>query len=123
MYLGQSLADLEGKEHPMLGVIPAVSRMSDKRLTLGYREVEAASDGPLLRKGQRVRGHEFHWSTLDQPPSAGQSVYRVVNQDNRMEGFQVGSVWASYIHVHLGSHPSLPRRFVDTCAATVPSDT
>ena len=80
MYLGQSLADLEGKEHPMLGVVPAVSRMSDKRLTLGYREVEAASDGPLLRKGQRVRGHEFHWSTLDQPPSAGQSVYRVVNK-------------------------------------------
>ena len=123
MYLGQSLADLEGKEHPMVGVVPAVSRMSDKRLTLGYREVEAASDGPLLRKGQRVRGHEFHWSTLDQPPPAGQSVYRVVNQDNRMEGFQVGSVWASYIHVHLGSHPSLPRRFVDTCAGTVPSDT
>ena len=122
MYLGQSLADLEGKEHSMLGVVPAVSRMSDTRLTLGYREVEAASDGPLLRKGQRVRGHEFHWSTLDQPPSAGQSVYRVVNQDNRMEGFQVGSVWASYIHIHLGSHPSLPRRFVDTCAGTVPSD-
>ena len=122
MYLGQSLADLEGKQHPMVGVVPAVSRMSDKRLTLGYREVEAASDGPLLTKGQQVRGHEFHWSTLEQPPSAGQSVYRVVNQDNRTEGFQVGSVWASYIHIHLGSHPSLPKRFVDTCAATARSD-
>ena len=118
MYLGRSLADLEGKEHPMVGVIPAVSRMSDKRLTLGYRELEASSNGPLLRKGQKVRGHEFHWSTLDQPPTPEQSVYRVVSQDNRAEGFQVGSVWASYIHVHLGSHPSLPRRFVDTCAGT-----
>ena len=107
MYLGQSLADLEGKEHPMLGVVPAVSRMSDKRLTLGYREVEAASDGPLLRKGQRVRGHEFHWSTLDRPPSAGQSVYRVVNQDNRVEGFQVGSV-LGVVHPRPPGKPPFP---------------
>ena len=117
MYLGQSLSDLEGAQHTMTGVIPAVSRMSSKRLTLGYRELEAMSDGPLLRKGQTVRGHEFHWSTLDVPPDPARSVYRVVDQDGRVEGFQLGSVWASYIHVHLGSHPSLPRRFVDTCAA------
>ena len=122
MYLGQSLSDLEGGEHTMTGVISAVSRMSSERLTLGYREVEAMSDGPLLRKGQTVRGHEFHWSTLDMPPDPAQSVYRVVDQDGRLEGFQAGSVWASYIHVHLGSHPSLPRRFVETCASTRASD-
>ncbi len=116
MYLGQSLSDLDGVQHQMTGVIPAVSRMSNERLTLGYREIEAVSDGPLLTKGQKVRGHEFHWSTLDQQPDSNQSVYRVINQDSRAEGFQVGSVWASYIHVHLGSHPSLPRRFVETCS-------
>lgn len=117
MYLGQNLFDLEGGQHTMTGVIPAVSRMSGKRLTLGYRELEAMSDGPLLRRGQTVRGHEFHWSTLDLPPDPAQSVYRVLDQDGRVEGFQLGSVWASYIHVHLGSHPSLPLRFVETCAA------
>ena len=115
MYLGQSLSDLDGGQHAMTGIIPAISRMSSTRLTLGYREVEAVSDGPLLLKGQMVRGHEFHWSTLE-PADPVRPVYRVVNQDSRAEGFQLGSVWASYIHVHLGSHPSLPRRFVDTCA-------
>ncbi|CUV03058.1 Cobyrinic acid A,C-diamide synthase [hydrothermal vent metagenome] len=39
-----------------------------------------------------------------------------MNQDNRADGFQVGSVWASYIHIHLGSDPSLAPRFVETCA-------
>jgi cobyrinic acid a,c-diamide synthase len=116
MYLGKSLSDLDGNQHPMTGIISAVSRMSSKRLTLGYREVEAVADGPLLRQGQTLRGHEFHWSTLDPPPDLAQAAYRVVNQDGRAEGFQLGSVWASYIHVHLGSHQSLPRRFVDTCA-------
>jgi cobyrinic acid a,c-diamide synthase len=115
MYLGQSLSDLEGTHYPMVGVIPVVSSMIGRHLTLGYREVESCTDSPLLRRGQRVRGHEFHWSVLEQPPDPGQSVYRVTDQNNRPEGFQVGSVWASYIHIHLGSEPSLAPRFVDTC--------
>ncbi len=116
MYLGRSLSDLEGVQYPMVGAIPAVSSMTGRRLTLGYREVESCTDSPLLRRGQRVRGHEFHWSVLEQPSDPEQSVYRVTDQDNRPEGFQVGSVWASYIHIHLGSDPSLAPRFVETCA-------
>jgi cobyrinic acid a,c-diamide synthase len=118
MYLGHSLSDLEGVQYPMIGAIPVVSSMTGKRLTLGYREVESCTNSPLLQRGQRVRGHEFHWSVLGEPPDPEQAVYRVVDQDRRPEGFQVGSVWASYIHIHLGSHPSLARRFVETCAAT-----
>ena len=62
-----------------------------------------------------MRGHEFHWSVLTEQPTPEQAVYRVVDQENRLEGFRVGSVWASYIHVHLGSAPGLARRFVETC--------
>ncbi len=116
MYLGQSLSDLEGVHYPMVGAIPVVSSMVGRQLHLGYREVESCTDSPLLRKGQRVRGHEFHWSVLEQPADPEQSVYRVVDQDNRPEGFQTGSVWASYIHIHLGSDPTLAKRFVETCA-------
>ena len=116
MYLGQSLSDLEGVQHTMVGAIPVVSSMVGRQLHLGYREVESCTDSPLLRKGQRVRGHEFHWSVLEQPADPEQAVYRVVDQDNRPEGFQAGSVWASYIHIHLGSDPTLAKRFVETCA-------
>jgi len=117
MYLGKSLSDLEGVTHPMIGVIPAESSMSQSRLTLGYREVESCSDSPVLQEGQRVRGHEFHWSTLAQQPEADESVYKVVDQDNRPDGFRKGNVWASYVHIHLGSRPGLASRFVETCAA------
>lgn len=116
MYLGRSLSDLEGAQHPMVGTIPAVSAMSSQRLTLGYREIESRTDSPLMRRGQRVRGHEFHWSTLEEPPKPENSVYWVVDQENRADGFQSGSVWASYVHIHLGSDHSLAPRFVDTCA-------
>ncbi len=118
MYLGNSLSDLDGRQFPMVGAIPVVSSMEGRRLHLGYREVEACAEGPLLRAGERVRGHEFHWSVLQDPPGEESAAYRVVNQAGRPEGFRNGSVWASYIHVHLGSRPGLAKRFVDTCAAT-----
>ena len=115
MYLGKSLSDLDGVTHSMIGVIPAESAMSQSRLTLGYREVESCSDSPVLLKGERVRGHEFHWSTLAQQPAAEESVYKVIDQDNRPDGFRTGNVWASYVHIHLGSRPGLASRFVETC--------
>ena len=117
MYLGKSLSDLEGATHSMVGVIPAESAMSESRLTLGYREVESCSDNPVLQTGQRARGHEFHWSTLAQQPRSEESVYKVVDQDNRPDGFRTGNVWASYVHIHLGSRPGLAARFVETCTA------
>ena len=115
MYLGRSLSDLDGAEYPMVGALPVITSMSNRRLTLGYREVEACEGTPILDRGQRVRGHEFHWSVLTEQPTPEQAVYRVVDQENRLEGFRVGSVWASYIHIHLGSAPGLARRFVETC--------
>ena len=118
MYLGKGLTDFEGTLHSMAGLIPVSSSMPASRLVLGYREVEAMTEGPLLRRGQRVRGHEFHWSVQEGAPSDRDAAYSVLNQDGRLEGFRSGSVWASYIHLHLGSDPSLAPRFIEVCAAT-----
>lgn len=117
MYLGRRLTGFDGIAHPMAGLIPAASAMSQSRLSLGYREVEARHNGPLLTAGQRIRGHEFHWSTLERTPQDAEAVYRVINQHGRPDGFRAGSVWATYVHVHLGSAPGLAPRFIQTCAA------
>lgn len=116
MYLGAALVDFDNTRHEMAGLIHVESSMHKSRLTLGYREVEALSDGPLLTRGQAVRGHEFHWSIQKEPPTPEQAVYAVLNQDGRLEGLRNGSLWASYIHLHMGSHQSLARRFVDVCS-------
>ena len=118
MYLGNTLVDLDGTHHDMAGLIPVSSSMAESRLVLGYREVEALADGPLLTRGQRVRGHEFHWSVQEVNPTEGDAMYSVLDQEGRPEGFRSGTVCASYIHLHLGSDPSLARRFVDTCASS-----
>jgi cobyrinic acid a,c-diamide synthase len=121
MYLGTSLTDFDGNRHEMVGVLPVESSMEKSRLTLGYREVQALVDGPLLSQGQRIRGHEFHWSVSTIEHDSSTAAYEVVNQDGRLEGIRQGNVWASYIHLHLASAPGTAQRWVETCVNVMQS--
>jgi len=114
MYLGRSIGDLQGNEYPMVGAIPVSSQIDSPRLSLGYRTVQALGDGPILRQGEIVRGHEFHWSV---PENAADSpnAYCVIDKGRRLEGFHRRKLLASYIHLHLGSLPSMAVRFIDNC--------
>ncbi len=114
MYLGESLGDLDGNEYSMVGIIPVSSQIDRPRLSLGYRTVEALSDGPILHRGEIVRGHEFHWSVLKNK-TKGDSAYRVLEKGGYNEGFQKANLLASYIHLHLGSWPPMAPRFVENC--------
>lgn len=113
MALGESLTTFDGETLPMFGVLPVSSRMQRETLTIGYREVEAVRQSPLMQPGTRVRGHEFHWSVAE-PPPAGLAAYRVTDSD-RLEGFSVGEILASYVHLNLAGAPELARNFVEAC--------
>jgi len=114
MYLGRNIRDLQGNEYPMAGAIPVSSQIDSPRLSLGYRTVQALGDGPILRQGEKARGHEFHWSVLDSSADAA-NAYRILDKEGRQEGFQKRKLLASYIHLHLGSLPSMASRFVENC--------
>jgi len=115
MYLGQGITDFQGARYGMVGLIPAWSSMENSRLTLGYRRVRSRGPGPLLRDGEEVRGHEFHWSVLESAPPMATAAYEILDQGKRPEGFRMGSVLASYVHLHLAAKKSLAPNFVDTC--------
>lgn len=125
MYLGTSLTDFEGVRHEMVGLLPVESSMEKSRLTLGYREIKALANGPLLSEGQTIRGHEFHWSISDVEDfsdgghSHASAAYEVISQDGRLEGIRQGSVWASYIHLHLAGAHGTAQRWVEMCANAV----
>jgi cobyrinic acid a,c-diamide synthase len=120
MALTESIIDLDGREHPMFGLLPGRSVMGGK-LTLGYRLARAAGDSWLLSSGEVVRGHEFHYSAWEGRPADVLPAYHLLSRDDRgafgEEGACLGSLWASYVHVHFGGQPELPLRFVQACAA------
>jgi cobyrinic acid a,c-diamide synthase len=114
MYLARELVDAQGKAHPLAGLLPLRTSMEGARLQLGYRRVRALADGPVLAAGQEARGHEFHYSrleVLEEAPAA----YEVLDQPGRLEGFRVGSVWASYVHLHFAASPHMAPRLVAAC--------
>ena len=93
---------------PMCGVLDAEAKMTD-RLTLGYREARALTGSPLVKTGDVVHGHEFHYSVVE--PGAGRRpAWDLVGRGQ--EGFVAGSVHASYLHTHWAATPELPRRLV-----------
>ena len=114
MYLGRSTRDFKGNEYPMVGAISVSSRIDSPRLSLGYRTVQALGDGPILRQGEIVRGHEFHWSILEKDADFP-NAYCVIDKGKCREGFHRRNLLASYIHLHLGSLPHMASRFVENC--------
>jgi cobyrinic acid a,c-diamide synthase len=119
MFLAESLEDVRGRVHPMVGVLPAAVRMREHGLTLGYAEVTLAGDCPLGATGAVVRGQEFHASTLGPVPAAVPRLYRVraPGGGERPEGYLVGRTLMSYLHLHFASHPACASAFVDACAS------
>ncbi|MEM7131827.1 MAG: cobyrinate a,c-diamide synthase [Chloroflexota bacterium] len=117
MVLTEAIIDLHGKTHPMLGVLSGYIVM-EKRVRLGYREVAAVQDTPLLKAGERARGHEFHYSRWmrDETDPHFQHAYSVTPRRDEAawhEGALLDNLLASYVHLHFGSNPRMAERFVE----------
>jgi cobyrinic acid a,c-diamide synthase len=117
MYLTEALVDQQGRRWPMVGLLPGQSVMTE-RLTLGYRTVRVQQDGPLLSQGASVRGHEFHYSRWEGRPDRLQPAYTILPPSGDAgppEGAQLGSLIASYIHLHWLVQPDIAQCFVQSC--------
>lgn len=97
---------LDGRR--LAGAVPADARMTD-RLVLGYRRVRPAVDTPLAPAAAELRGHEFHYSVLEPPGSGFEWRGR---SGSGIFGYAGQALFASYVHLHLGSDPAPAERFV-----------
>jgi cobyrinic acid a,c-diamide synthase len=94
--------------HRLCGAIDARASMSS-HLTLGYRLARARADNPVVAEGEQARGHEFHYSTTD---PAGEGLDLAGREGRTKGGYCAPHLFASYLHMHLGSDPSPAERFV-----------
>ena len=65
MVLGAGIEDAAGVRHGMAGLLSHQTSFARRRMTLGYRRATLLADGPLGRAGTVLRGHEFHYSTVE----------------------------------------------------------
>lgn len=116
IYLTEGVANGDSLQ-PFVGIFPVTTRMLPRRKALGYREVKLLGDSIIGSAGTVARGHEFHYSEMEEMPPHVERLYRVnrkgvVLQD---EGFRYKNCLASYIHLHFGSSPALAESFVQNC--------
>ncbi|KMY85900.1 Cobyrinic acid A,C-diamide synthase [Candidatus Paraburkholderia calva] len=98
LYLLDSLTDLEGMRHAMLGLLPGDATMQRRLARLAMQAVET-SHGLLT-------GHTFHYSTLDT------SLTPVLTASHATTGaagealYRHGTIAATYMHAYWPSNPA-----------------
>ena len=113
MYLTLGITDHDDHFHPMVGCFPIESHMQKKRAALGYREVQTVAPSIFGPSGTTMRGHEFHYSNIDEMSSDINRIYAVNN--NTQEGYSYRKVLGGYMHLHFGYSPQVAENFVKFC--------
>ena len=70
MAMGAGLIDKDGTRFEMAGLLGLVTSYASRKMHLGYRLATLAAPMPGLATGTRLRGHEFHYSTITSQPDA-----------------------------------------------------
>jgi cobyrinic acid a,c-diamide synthase len=103
MFLGQALV-LGDRTFPMAGVFPVTFGVEKKPQGHGYTHVKADRTNPFYAPGEKVTGHEFHYS---RPLAYDPDQIRLVLNVERGHGFAQGrdglsvhNTLALYTHVH-----------------------
>lgn len=115
IYLCEAVA-VEGEEWSMAGVLPFKARMTDRRQALGYVEATARRDSILFPAGEKVRGHEFHWSEIDwREEYLAYDCVSSRSDGSHPDGYCDGNILASYLHINFSGNPAATRRFIESC--------
>jgi cobyrinic acid a,c-diamide synthase len=113
MYLVDRFINLHGETYSMCGILDGIGRMTNELQNFGYKEICVGENCCLGEIGTTVKGHEFHWSTIDFERD-DKNLFLVKNI-NEKECHDAGqcykNVFGSYIHLHFLSNPVIIKNF------------
>lgn len=104
MAMGAGLVDKDGTRHQMAGLVGLETSYEKRKMHLGYRQ--ATLHSPMLGHptGKRLRGHEFHYSTILAQPD---TPLAQVSDSNGVEvpetGSRRGNATGTFFHLIAGA--------------------
>ncbi|MCI6474399.1 MAG: cobyrinate a,c-diamide synthase [Mucispirillum sp.] len=106
MYISQSIDNFE-----MASLIKGSCKMTTKLQNFGYVNVFANKDSMLLKKGENVPAHEFHYSIIDE--DYNDCIMRKPKSSRSWQGvYLLDHVYAGYPHLYFLSNLKLAERFI-----------
>ncbi len=119
MFLGKKIS-FKGIDYDMVGIFPWTFSVGRKPQGHGYTILEVERDSGFYKKGDIIRGHEFHYSKpidLEEQESKDIvftcKVKRGHGFNGKLEGALYKNVFATYTHIHALSKPCWAKRFVE----------
>ncbi len=103
MVMCRSLVTKDGQEYEMTGILQAEVEMVEDLQGLGYVELEGETDSPICSTGNRLKGHEFHYSRI-KVQSEADFAFRVKRGEGMGEGYE-GLVGYNSIGTYAHFHP------------------
>ena len=119
MYLCETIHDFEGSVYETVGIVPANCIMQQKLQKVGYVTATAKRDTLLGNANTSLRGHEFHFSTME--PTVEDFPWAFHLEGGRKPqsydgGYATNNVLASYLHLNFAGSDEGAQHFVDICA-------
>ncbi len=106
MYISQSIDNFE-----MASLIKGNCKMTKKLQNFGYVNVFANKDSMLLKRGENVPAHEFHYSIIDE--DYNDCIMRKPKSSRSWQGVYLSdNVYAGYPHLYFLSNLKLAERFI-----------
>lgn len=107
MYLCEKIQGFDGETYDMVGLVPGTCVMQKKLQRVGYVTGTALRDSIIAKQGDTLKGHEFHFSTLecgDDFPWA-YTLQGTRQKTGHIEGYAKDNVLASYLHLSFDGNP------------------
>lgn len=111
MYLHQWILDKQGNKYDMVGAINGGSYPLEKLGRFGYIDLSLNNDTPFLKKGEMLKGHEFHYWDSENPGNIAHAK-KPLAKKNWECMISYKGLLAGYPHINYYSNLNLPKGFV-----------
>ena len=101
MYLEKAMETDSGTVD-MTGIFQGTVKRNE-RLTIGYTQLRVLKDNTLFRRNEIVRGHEFHYSSIED--TGEKTMQNIIGRGiDGNDGLQIKNTFGSYSHFSIGRY-------------------
>ena len=116
MYLGEKLEAQDKNIYDMVGIFKGCSKMTSSLKRFGYCLGEAKEDTILAKKGEIIKGHEFHHSIFESDEECAYYMRKIKDDkiiDEWDGGYSKGNTLATYLHTHFYNNLDCIANFIE----------
>lgn len=116
LYLLEELEGEDGNMYPMAGVFSGSGKREERLRHFGYVTVRTGADSSYLKKGQQIRGHEFHYWHCQKDETEGAMEAKKPLGGKKWPAMRIKhQVTAGFPHLYYPSLPEFAERFARAC--------